>query len=328
MLAPANMPIMAAPEFIAGFVYGMTGDNHLTEIEACATGGELMFSEIETGIADIKKGGWDNDLQAALQFGIVALQVPQALKTCKNMGDDIAAIEQWAAIFKNPSELAATVTKHYLFHKAAIQSDIAAVKADWTNALYFKSGADLADLLTLAVGPITPVSEVEGLALPPLDPLVPDFTAGLIQGFTGNDHRAELEGCMTNLDAIAAAALKGLEDIKSLHFIKFAEDVGELIWLLPDSVATCGQLTQLEDDLQVMLNWAEILKHPMKVSKIASKNWLFHGTEVKADIATEEADWAAGDFYGAGQSTAAAMLTLVPLDSVNIEAPLLEYLLN
>ena len=154
MLAPANMPIMAAPEFIAGFVYGMTGDNHLTEIEACATGGELMFSEIETGVADIKKGGWDNDIQAALQFGLAALQVPQALSTCEGMDDDIAAIEQWAQIFTNPTELAATVTKHYLLHKKKVTADIAAVKADWAAGSYFATGEVAADLITILVGPI------------------------------------------------------------------------------------------------------------------------------------------------------------------------------
>ena len=89
MLAAENISVMAGADFVAGFVYGMTGDNHLTEIEACFTGGELMVSEIETGVADIKKGGWDNDVQAALEFAIVALQVPQALNTCKGMTDDI-----------------------------------------------------------------------------------------------------------------------------------------------------------------------------------------------------------------------------------------------
>ena len=31
---------MAVPDFVAGFIYGMTGDNHLSEIEACYQGGE------------------------------------------------------------------------------------------------------------------------------------------------------------------------------------------------------------------------------------------------------------------------------------------------
>jgi hypothetical protein len=33
--AVANFDAMAIPDFIAGFIYGMTGDNDLVEIEAC-----------------------------------------------------------------------------------------------------------------------------------------------------------------------------------------------------------------------------------------------------------------------------------------------------
>lgn len=70
------------------------------------------------------------------------------------MSDDLVAIEQWAAIFKSPSELFKTVSKHYLFHKSEIKADIAALESDWKSDLMFRAGADLADLLTLAVGPI------------------------------------------------------------------------------------------------------------------------------------------------------------------------------
>lgn len=117
MLAAQNGLAVSAADFVAGFVYGMTAVNHLTEIEDCFTGGELMFHEIETGIADIRKGGWDNDAQAAFEFGLAILQIPQALNTCKSMSDEIAAIESWATIFTNPGELAAVVGKNYLFHK-------------------------------------------------------------------------------------------------------------------------------------------------------------------------------------------------------------------
>ena len=30
-----NAPVVAYPEFAAGFIYGMTGSNHLSEIESC-----------------------------------------------------------------------------------------------------------------------------------------------------------------------------------------------------------------------------------------------------------------------------------------------------
>ena len=70
------------------------------------------------------------------------------------MGDDLSAIADWASIFTNPKELAATVSKHYLLHKKQIKTDIGALESDWGQALYFRAGVDLADLMTVAIGPI------------------------------------------------------------------------------------------------------------------------------------------------------------------------------
>ena len=320
----ANGKVMGAADFVAGFVFGMTADNHLTEVEACFTGGELMFHEIETGIADIKVGGWNEDVQAALEFALVALQIPQALKTCEGMTDDVAAIEQWAQIFKNPTQLAATVSKHYLFHKNEIKADIASLESDWQSHLMFKAGADLADLLTLAVGPI----EVNEANMPPVI-AVPDFTAGLIFAFTGNDHRSELEGCMTDVEPLVNDAKDVLDDIRHLHLIKGVEDMADIIWMLPDAVSSCGQLTDLQTDLDVMLDWANMIKtSPTKAAKVASKNWLFHGVRIKADLAKEEADWQSGDYYGSGDETGLVLTTLVPLDSIKIDSDDMEYILN
>lgn len=47
MLANIDMPVMAIPDFIAGFMFGMTGDNNLEEIEACYQGGAVMETEIK-----------------------------------------------------------------------------------------------------------------------------------------------------------------------------------------------------------------------------------------------------------------------------------------
>ena len=68
-----------------------------------------------------------------------------------------------------------------------------------------------------------------------------------------------------------------------------------------------------------MLAWAEIIETPTAALKVASKNWLFHGVEIKKDIADEEADWSSGDYYGAGQMTAAALTTLIPQDSLYLD---------
>ena len=192
----SNGVATATADFVAGFVYGMTGDNHLTEIEACFQGGDLMYQEIETGIADIKKGGWDNDTQAALQFGLAILQIPQALNTCENMDQDIAAIESWAQIFTDPAKLSATLAKHYAFHKSEIKADISTLEADWTAKEYFEAGDDLAALMTVAIGPIEEENfEVASSSSNSTSIATADFIAGFIKGMTGNDYQTEIESC-------------------------------------------------------------------------------------------------------------------------------------
>lgn len=37
--------VMSVPDYVSGFIYGMTGDNHLTEIEACYNGGSDVVTK-------------------------------------------------------------------------------------------------------------------------------------------------------------------------------------------------------------------------------------------------------------------------------------------
>ena len=201
MLTNVDITAMAIPDFIAGFMFEMTGNNDLEEIEKCYQGGTLMASEIELGIADIKKGGVDNDIQAGLQFGLAALQIPQALKTCENMDEDIAAIESWASIFKSPTELASKVATHYALHHKQIQSDIQTLETDWDSQKYFDAGKELADIAILAIGPIQTGNELETDQLPCPNGfklttiMIADLMAGFTFGFTGKNDKADMEKC-------------------------------------------------------------------------------------------------------------------------------------
>ena len=197
MLSNVDISAMAIPDFIAGFVFGMTGDNKLTEIEACYQGGQLMAQEIETGIADIKKGGVDNDIQAGLQFALAALQIPQALNTCENMDDDLEAIADWASIFKNPSKLATKVGLHYATHKSAVKDDISTLETDWDSAQYFAAGQALADVATILIGPINSGLETTvdyGDYILSIND-IGDFLSGIVGGFSGADYHNFFEAC-------------------------------------------------------------------------------------------------------------------------------------
>jgi len=134
---------------LAGFIYGMTTENHLTELEACYSGGTLMEHEIVKSISDFKHGGWNDITQGVLQLIIVALQLPQELHTCENMQDDISAIESWANNFTDVSSLVPKLTKHFLLHKKAIFADIDTLKADMAAEEYFQVGVEAADIVTI-----------------------------------------------------------------------------------------------------------------------------------------------------------------------------------
>lgn len=157
------------------------------------------------GIADLKHGGWDFEIQAILEFGLAALNAPIALKTCEGMGPDIHAIESWATIFKSPAELTATVTKHYALHRKAIKADIATVKSDWAANEFFACGKATADLLTLAVGPIVVPTQTPMPGMPIKAPY--EFGTGFIYEFTKVNNLTAMEVCYN-------------DDMASFAFIK------------------------------------------------------------------------------------------------------------
>lgn len=67
------IPHSHIPKFIGGFMYGMTGENNLLEIEACYNGGDMIYHEVTYALDELHKHTTDGLIQAILQFGIVAL---------------------------------------------------------------------------------------------------------------------------------------------------------------------------------------------------------------------------------------------------------------
>ena len=161
--------------------------------------------------------------------------------------------------------------------------------------------------MTVAIGPIESETEVSDVTLPPLN-LVPDFTAGLIYGFTGDNHLEELRTCMKDIDPLVDDVEQAIADLKGLHFFEGAKDLGNIIWLLPDAVQGCENM---DDDMAAIMAWADIFKHPTKLAKTVSKNWIFHGVQAKKDIAQEETDWEAQKWFAAGQDTANVLVDLI-----------------
>jgi hypothetical protein len=185
-----NMPIEAPVLFVGGLLKGMVGDNHLTEITTCVTEGEGILGDVANVVKALEAGAW---FKAAEDVKTTVAAFPATLAACEGMGDDIAAIESWAAIFKSKSALIADVTKHLVLHRKEIMADVQTVKTDWNAGEYYASGKATADLLTVAVGPIQVPSEPEELGMD-LQAL-PDLAAGFVYGMVGDNHLTEMEAC-------------------------------------------------------------------------------------------------------------------------------------
>lgn len=152
------------------------------------------------------------------------------------MGDDIAAFGEWASIFLDPAELTKTIGLHLALHRKAIQADIVQDKAQWDAHQWFAAGVTTADLATLAIGPIHPVYPTMSMyeidspvysssGASPMnsgfDPLaVPDFVAGMIYGFTGDNQLTEIEACFNGSQQLYVDAQNLLADLEAQAWAK------------------------------------------------------------------------------------------------------------
>lgn len=104
------------------------------------------------------------------------------------MGDDLAAIKEWGSIFTDPKKLSETIAKHMALHHKAITADIAGVKSYYGAEEYWTAGLSASQLAVDAIGPIEPHYPTPPQAIYGLDVMaIPDFIAGMIFGFTGDN---------------------------------------------------------------------------------------------------------------------------------------------
>lgn len=268
---------MEIPDFVAGLLYGFTGDNHLTEIETCFSDEQNVFNTyVKDGIADLHKGGIDWELQAGIDFALAALNVPVALHQCGGMGNDLKAIEEWGTIFKQPERLTATVSKNYLFHKKSVKADIATFKSDWAAKEYFKSGTTMADLLTTLIGPVTVTPTEIQLADSNLGFTVmeiPDFIAGLLYGWTGDNNLTEFEACYTSDLPILEDIQASLQDLEHGHIIHAIEAFEKAVYNLQAAMEPCHAM---QDDIAAIDAWAAMFKEPASLIKTVGLHWELH----------------------------------------------------
>ena len=292
--ATANADAMAVPDWIAGFMYGMTGDNNLTEIEACYQGGSQILTDSKLAFTDFEAGQYFAGIQEA---GVVWNEVGSSMTTCEGMDEDIAAIEAWAKIFTQPAELSKTVAKNWVFHGRKIKKDIASEEADWSAGKYFQAGQDTADALVLAVGPIASTSAAANM---PIDaPFL--FLGGLLEGMVGDNHLAEVQTCVTDAEGVLTQVEGVVADMEAGHWFKAAEDVKSVITNFPTTLSACEGM---DEDIAAIESWAQIFKSKTELISTVTKHMIFHKSEITGDIAAVKSEWGLDEYFKSGKSAA------------------------
>ena len=147
-----GMDAAGVEQFIAGLIFGMIQKDDLPEIQKCLTNAETLEQEITNAISDFSKGDLQDIIKAVEEVGHIIQELPQDLADCQDMQQDIQRIENWAQIFKHPTQLVATLTKNLLANWSAVFADVGKTEKDWTAADYYDAGDDVADILVLSLG--------------------------------------------------------------------------------------------------------------------------------------------------------------------------------
>ena len=176
---------------------------------------------------------------------------------CTSFAEDIAAVTAWANVgwFK----LAETVAKDMLFHRSEIEADAKAISTDWGTQNYYQSGKDLADLLTLSLGPVESsvvvVDTDENLGLDLL--MLPEMAAGFVYGMVGDNHLTEMEACYTGVTPLYGYLEQALADLEKFHIFAAIKQFEAFVFHFQEDVAPC---THMSDDVAEIEAWAQAFK--------------------------------------------------------------------
>lgn len=225
-------------------------------------------------------------------------ELPTELKTCKAIGQDITAIEQWAQIFTNRTKLIARITRNMALHHKEITDDISTFETDFKAAEYFKAGEDVADLLAVAVGTVE-VTEEE-VALPPVK-AIPEFIGGLLDEFVEDNNLSEIEACAQKVEVDPDAIEKIVQDIENKDWPTAITDLKAFVATLPDQLKTCESIT---DDLKAVEAWAKIFTNKEELIKTITEHLLLHKKEITDDLNQLKTDFTGGAYFKSGKDAA------------------------
>ena len=106
----------------------------------CLKDAGTLDTELQTAIGDFEKKDIPDIIAGAKVVGQMIGQLQTDLSDCKSMSADVARVEKWAAIFKNPKALEELLLENTIKHIGPIHSDITNISADIKSKNYNDMG--------------------------------------------------------------------------------------------------------------------------------------------------------------------------------------------
>ena len=148
--SPANFGPMSVPNYIAGFLYGLTGDLELVTIQDCYSESKGLISWIDKFIYDIKN---KNLIGAHRAFKKFRKNLDDTVESCQGFKDDLQLFGDWWELWAEPKELIQTAEINMIRNRKDIMRDVEDYKSDINAGKYFDAGNELADISVAILGP-------------------------------------------------------------------------------------------------------------------------------------------------------------------------------
>lgn len=136
-------------QVVEGLLYGLVQDENLKNIENCITDAANLEAMVKLAIGDFEAGGLSNYVNAIKEIGLILQAVPSDISDCKNVTQDITAIEAFAKAL-TPM----TILDNAVANFQGIITDVSKIENDINSGNMMQAGEDIADIISLVVGPV------------------------------------------------------------------------------------------------------------------------------------------------------------------------------
>ena len=153
----------AVPDFVAGFLYGSTYDEHLADfgaLEGCYSGPMDVQDKAHDGIKLVSEGKFD---EGFAEISKLIDGLPKALESCENMDSAVEFTQAWLSILGKPDELKEAIEENWKVNQDKIARYLDFEQKDWANGDYYWAGVDTAVVLQKSIGLPSDLAEVRDI---------------------------------------------------------------------------------------------------------------------------------------------------------------------